>query len=853
MTYCPPHGSVQSYEFTALQGSDILAAWDSNLGCGDCFDMPDSATTCITVYDNDASLSGDACNNEWGDDSSWQIADIKVDGELVHNGEKIYAEEIYSVRDQHGNCYWLVEIEVVGSAEGDRDDFYAFVGNVPPADAVLTVVSKQNVSGNWLDYRDLSAGLKWDLDEDDKVTIEAEDMALWGYKVDDVAAASGGEVIRLKKGSGEASVTFGAETGTYDIELAYIDENDGEGTIEVWLNGVLLHTVELDQNNNGNGNDWSSISTVKIEDVDIAQGDEIVLRGTRDAWEFARIDALTFCLDQNEPPVAEDDATVTDENTAFTLDLLANDGDPDGDPIVVSQAGGVAPGTEFTVTSAGGRTATLVVSAAGVLTLDPTIAFNDMRADETDTVTFSYEISDGELTDTASVTVQVNGLNDPPVAVDDFYNVSEISTTVLDILTNDSDPEDDDLTFEILTQPIEGQVTINAAGEVVFDTLDDFTTLSDGQTATVSFDYQISDGEFTDTATATITVHGEGDCPITPQLVTGLGALPSGDFLTVGLEAPDITKDGTADFRFSVSLGDLETELYNVVYIIDVSGSTGAIDSFGPGTTVLEAEVAALQNLTADLVASGIPEGALTITVIPFNSRAAPTEPVDGEVFPIETFGDNEVLDASLVDASLTGLASGGETNYIAAIFAATGTILQLEAQRGDANNLVYFLSDGNPFPEAGQSPPQLSALSTTLKSQADVHGIALGELVETEFLDAVDNTGGAVHVFDTAELEEAISEAPMEPDVILGAELTVFAPDGSVADSFQFTGADFDETPLGFELNVESVAGLGVLVGDVNTAELVVEFDENGDQIADETVSLSVDIEGVLPLSFDF
>jgi hypothetical protein len=263
--------------------------------------------------------------------------------------------------------------------------------------------------------------------------------------------------------------------------------------------------------------------------------------------------------------------------------------------------------------------------------------------------------------------------------------------------------------------------------------------------------------------------------------------------------------------------------------------------------------VAALKNLTADLVASGIPEGALTITVIPFNSRAAPTEPVDGEVFPIETFGDNEVLDASLVDASLTGLASGGETNYIAAIFAATGTILQLEAQRGDANNLVYFLSDGNPFPEAGQSPPQLSALSTTLKSQADVHGIALGELVETEFLDAVDNTGGAVHVFDTAELEEAISEAPMEPDVILGAELTVFAPDGSVADSFQFTGADFDETPLGFELNVESVAGLGVLVGDVNTAELVVEFDENGDQIADEMVSLSVDIEGVLPLSFDF
>ena len=258
MTY--GYRSFQEYEFTAFLGSDLLEQGDTQLSCGDTFEVPFSATACITVTDNDSSLSGDAWRNEQGDDRSGQTADIEVGGQQVSNDVKIYAERYTVVQDEDGKCYYLIEIEVAGTASDDNNDFFAFYGDVPPGGSSLTVVSTGNVCGNWLSYKKLSAGLKWDLDQDGKLTIEAEDMSLSGYRVDDIDDASGGEVIKLKKKEGQAEITFGAESGVYDLELAYVDENDGQGSIVVEVNGVVVQTILLDQDNNGNGNDHSSIS-----------------------------------------------------------------------------------------------------------------------------------------------------------------------------------------------------------------------------------------------------------------------------------------------------------------------------------------------------------------------------------------------------------------------------------------------------------------------------------------------------------------------------------------------------------------------------------------------------------------
>src|SRR6185503_6078015 len=58
------------------------------------------------------------------------------------------------------------------------------------------------------------------------------------------------------------------------------------------------------------------------------------------------------------------------------------------------------------------------------------------------TAGFDYSISDGSLTDIGHVTVTVNNINDPPVAVDDAVSTTEdvpLTLTQADLKGNDTD------------------------------------------------------------------------------------------------------------------------------------------------------------------------------------------------------------------------------------------------------------------------------------------------------------------------------------------------------------------------------------------------------------------------------
>ncbi|MCA9982436.1 MAG: cadherin-like domain-containing protein, partial [Anaerolineales bacterium] len=85
---------------------------------------------------------------------------------------------------------------------------------------------------------------------------------------------------------------------------------------------------------------------------------------------------------------AVDDTAVTDQNTAVNINVLDNDSDPDNDPLSISAVG---------ATTNGG---TAVISNTQV-TYTPATDF-------TGTDTFTYTISDGDLTDSATVTVIVS-------------------------------------------------------------------------------------------------------------------------------------------------------------------------------------------------------------------------------------------------------------------------------------------------------------------------------------------------------------------------------------------------------------------------------------------------------------
>ena len=90
----------------------------------------------------------------------------------------------------------------------------------------------------------------------------------------------------------------------------------------------------------------------------------------------------------NSPPNAVDDSATTQENTAVTINVVANDSDPNGDPITVTNVTQPANGTATN-------------NGDGTVTYTPNNGF-------TGTDTFQYTISDGRGgTDTANVTVMV--------------------------------------------------------------------------------------------------------------------------------------------------------------------------------------------------------------------------------------------------------------------------------------------------------------------------------------------------------------------------------------------------------------------------------------------------------------
>ena len=192
----------------------------------------------------------------------------------------------------------------------------------------------------------------------------------------------------------------------------------------------------------------------------------------------------------NTNPTAVDDAFMTDQNTAiasgnlFGANPTTADSDPDSPTFTVTQVNGVAAnvGTMITLPS----NALLTVNADGTFSYDPNGQFNALAVGATATDTFTYQISDGlGGLDTATATVTLVGVNNPPVAVDDAFSTNEDTALTgsnvfnANPTTADSDP-DAGASFvvsqvnggagnvgNLLTLASGAQLTLNANGTLV--------------------------------------------------------------------------------------------------------------------------------------------------------------------------------------------------------------------------------------------------------------------------------------------------------------------------------------------------------------------------------------------------
>lgn len=194
------------------------------------------------------------------------------------------------------------------------------------------------------------------------------------------------------------------------------------------------------------------------------------------------------------PPVGTDDSTTTPEDQSMVIDVLANDTDPDNDPLTV---------TGILSTPSDGSAS---IGAGGNITYTPTANFDGQDS-------FTYEVCDDQspsLCDSATVTVTVSPVNDAPVAGPDSATVQEDGSTDISVLTNDSDLEGHALSVTSVTQGASGTVSINGDGTVSYVPDPDFTG-SDSFTYTVCDDGTPSR---CDTTTVSVTVSPLNDAPV---------------------------------------------------------------------------------------------------------------------------------------------------------------------------------------------------------------------------------------------------------------------------------------------------------------------------------------------------
>ena len=122
------------------------------------------------------------------------------------------------------------------------------------------------------------------------------------------------------------------------------------------------------------------------------------------------------------------------------------------------------------------------------------------------TDTFTYEVSDGALTDTGTVTITVTCVNDEPVAVDDS-NATPEDTPVNGTVAPDTDTDNATLTYENASDPANGSVTLQTDGSYTYTPDANFC-------GSDSFTYQVSDGTASDTGTVSIAVACVNDAPV---------------------------------------------------------------------------------------------------------------------------------------------------------------------------------------------------------------------------------------------------------------------------------------------------------------------------------------------------
>jgi VCBS repeat-containing protein len=285
--------------------------------------------------------------------------------------------------------------------------------------------------------------------------------------------------------------------------------NSAPATVTVTING--LNDAPVAENGSAKGKPTDAAINGHVTAIDVDTHDQPLLA-------YALVGNLPNGLVFNSDgtfvytPTADDQALLPGESSTVTFQYLASDGTVDSNtatvsitirnntPPVVSNV--QVEGSENDSVISGSAVATdddgdtltyvvegttpngLVFNSDGSFNYTPTVADQALNDGETNTVSFQYRANDGyEDSALATVTVKVNGVNDAPVASDNYATTTRTGSVTVNVLGNDYDEDAGDT------------LTLVSASGGTFSADGSITYVSDGRVGTHAISYVVEDSQ----------------------------------------------------------------------------------------------------------------------------------------------------------------------------------------------------------------------------------------------------------------------------------------------------------------------------------------------------------------------
>ena len=328
-----------------------------------------------------------------------------------------------------------------------------------------------------------------------------------------------------------------------------------------------INTIDIDQSATSTGSFPSSLTLI---------GNELFMSANVEGYGFELVSLAVG-------PVASHDSYTVDEDSVLSVavaGLLENDRVDAGNNLSLS-----------TAPVSGPSHGALTLHSDGSFEYTPNVNF-------TGTDSFVYEVQDDNgRSDTATVTIEVEPVNDEPVVSGPVISsaVESDAEFTVDLLAGASDPDGDTIAVADLTLVGGDDTGVTIVGNTVSIDPSEYAVLSGGQNEVIEYSYIIDDGNGGQTPqTATITVFGEdaeigidvaqsevtaSECstPTNSGTWTGSVSDPSTAFFaSVG------TVEGNADGTWAWSLGSeadfIESQIVTITFQGD--GDATASTSF---------------------------------------------------------------------------------------------------------------------------------------------------------------------------------------------------------------------------------------------------------------------------------